>query len=71
MSGDRFSYLKGSGLLDIDEVALIFGLSRESIYHRRAKGDFAPAIRVGGRLRWDPDDLKVWLEARRDQGTSP
>ena len=64
----RFSFTGSNKLLDIDEVAAYLGLSREAVYQRRRRGDFAPAIKVGASLRWRVQDLEAWLDEHRDEG---
>lgn len=59
----RFSFTEKDRLLDIDEVASFLGLTREAIYQRRQRGDFAPAVKVGWSLRWRGEDLQAWLDA--------
>lgn len=68
MSGARFSLEEHTKLLTIDQVAALFGLSREAIYNRRHRNDFPPAIRVGAVLRWDLTEIEAWIDDRRESG---
>ena len=67
MSGDLFhSPTHSAGLLNIDEVGDLLGLTREAIYARRHRADFPPAIRMGNVLRWKIEDIDAWLDERRE-----
>ena len=66
MTGALSSSEGRSRLLDIDEVAELFGLSRDAIYARRSRGEFPPAIHVGNVLRWRARDIEDWLDDRRE-----
>ena len=66
MSGVHSSLEGSSRLLDIDEVGELVRLTREAIYARRSRGDFARAIKIGGVLRWRVADVEAWLEDRRE-----
>ena len=67
MSGDLFhSPTHSAGLLNIDEVGELLGLTREAIYARRHRDDFPPAIRTENVLRWRVQDVEAWLDERRE-----
>jgi excisionase family DNA binding protein len=51
-------------LLDVGEVAALLGKSRTWVY-RGAESGALPAVHVGRSVRFDPDDLARWLDARR------
>jgi excisionase family DNA binding protein len=54
-------------LLSTDELAERLGLVRDTLYHWRVRGEGPPAIRVGGRVRYRPSDIEVWLKSREDE----
>jgi excisionase family DNA binding protein len=54
-------------LLTIEEVAENLRVSVMTVRWLRQEGRFAPAIRVGRRLLWDPDDLARWLKSNREK----
>ena len=56
-------------LLSINEVAAILGVSRTSVYTLIQAGELAP-IRVGERARFDPIDVRAYLERHRE-GPAP
>lgn len=53
-------------LLDVDDLARIFGITRRAIYNRRHRGDLPPAVKVGASLRWDPSTVAAWIDARAE-----
>ena len=61
MSGTRFRSWNEQRLLTLDQVAEFFGISRDSVYARRGRDDFPPAVRIGGLLRWRLADVEEWL----------
>lgn len=51
-----------SGLMRIEDVAALTGMSRSTIYDRIRHGSFPEAIRLGTRMsRWRKDDVERWL----------
>ncbi len=54
--------------IGIQELADITGLSVRSIYRRRTymKETLPPAVKVGGRLRWDVDTVNAWMSAHEE-----
>ena len=56
-------------LLSINEVAAILGVSRASVYTLIHAGELVP-IRVGERARFDPIDVRAYLERHRE-GEAP
>lgn len=55
-------------MLTIDQVSELTGITKKAIYQLRCQtrpGSFAPAMKVGGRLVWDPDELDAWLVTKR------
>jgi excisionase family DNA binding protein len=53
-------------LMNIEEVADYLRVSVPTIRWLRQEGRFAPAIRIGRRLVWHADDVKVWAEVHRE-----
>jgi excisionase family DNA binding protein len=53
-------------LLSIQEVADYLGVPHRTLYAWRHRGKGPPAIRVGGHLRYKPEDVEAWLEHQRD-----
>lgn len=69
--GTGYEICQGLRLLDIREVALIFGISPASIYRRLCQGTFdIPPVRVGRLLRWTQESVRDYIdsasEARKD-----
>ena len=56
-------------LLSINEVVAILGVSRTTVYALIDRGELVP-IRVGERARFDPTDLRGYLERHRE-GRAP
>ena len=51
-------------LLKVDEIALICGMSKSTIYRRVADGSFPAPIRVGVRAaRWRRSEINQWIES--------
>lgn len=48
-------------------VAAHLALTRKCVYGLVARG-VLPVIRVGNRLRFDPDDIRDWLRRNRKVG---
>jgi hypothetical protein len=53
-------------LLTASEAAQWCHISVGTLNHLRLHGRFAPAVRVGKRCFWMPQDLLVWLEANKE-----
>lgn len=53
-------------LMNIDEVAEYLRVPVPTIRWLRQEGRFAPAIKVGRRLVWAAEDVKVWAEVHRE-----
>jgi excisionase family DNA binding protein len=70
MSSAPFNILgaleQANGLLTVDDVAALFGLSKFTIYRMRAKQQI-PSIAVGGSIRFDPSTLALWLTKKQPQ----
>ena len=53
---------RDEGFVDIDGAAGFLGLSRKAIY-RLVERHRLPHYRAGGRLLFDPRELRAWVEA--------
>lgn len=57
-------------LLTVKEVMELLGVSRSWLYDAAARGAL-PCIRIGGMLRFDPEQLEQWLrQFQRPGGTT-
>lgn len=74
-SGYRWPVQKGSSmtqsvnpieLLTVEEAARWCHISPNTLNYLRLQRRFAPAIRVGRRVFFKPEDLNDWLEAQRE-----
>lgn len=54
-------------LLTISDVGRVLGISRGSVYALMRSGELVP-IRVGERARFDPTDVRAYLERHREAG---
>lgn len=54
-------------LLTVKEVMALLGVSRSWLYDAATRGAL-PCIRLGGMLRFDPDQLEQWLRQLRRPG---
>jgi excisionase family DNA binding protein len=54
-------------LLDIRGVATLLGISRDGVYKLMREGSLEP-IRVGSRARFEPQDVRDFLEKNREGG---
>ncbi|WP_448460226.1 helix-turn-helix transcriptional regulator [Mycobacterium syngnathidarum] len=57
---------RGGDLLTIQQVAARLAVSVGCIRAWRLRGEGPPAIRVGSALRWDSDEVDIWLDNRRE-----
>lgn len=53
-------------LLTVDEAAAWCHVTRNTLNHLRFHGRFAPAIKIGKRCFWRPEDLLEWLEQQKE-----
>ena len=51
-------------LLRVNEVAALLSIGRRTVYTLVNNGEL-PAVRVGARLRFRPEDVDAYLEARK------
>jgi excisionase family DNA binding protein len=52
-------------LLNIRGVATVLGISRDGVYKLMREGELEP-IRVGARARFEPADVRAYLERKRE-----
>jgi predicted site-specific integrase-resolvase len=57
-------------LLSEDEAAPLIGVAVGTLQNWRVSGAGPKFIRAGRRIRYDPDDLRAWRDARRVGSTS-
>jgi excisionase family DNA binding protein len=57
-------------LVDIDAVSRALGISMRQVRRFVADGQI-PFVRVGHLIRFDPDDLNDWINARRAGSIGP
>jgi excisionase family DNA binding protein len=51
-------------LLLVADVARILGISKAAVYNMRVRGEI-PFIKIGSRLRFDPVEIALWIEAKK------
>jgi hypothetical protein len=44
-----------------------FVTDRKTLERRIERGQFPPAVRIGGSLRWPRDEIDKWYQARLDE----
>ena len=54
-------------LLSVDELAGLLQVSVKTIYDWRLRGRGPTGIRIGGHVRYHPQDVVRWLDDRRDE----
>lgn len=59
---------QNTGLLDIDMLAKLLGVSKSTIYRLRCYSPekVPPAIKIGSHVRWRPSDVQAWLEKQSE-----
>jgi len=68
-SGNQLPASEGSAtgmprLLTVRELATFLGLHEKTIYDWTARGEL-PCLRLGNRLRFEPNDVLRWLSAQK------
>lgn len=53
-------------LLDVDAVADLLGISRQTVYMWRTRGAGPRGIKVGGRVRYRRSEVDKWIDQRSD-----
>ena len=62
----RGEQLDSVPLLKADDVAVLLGVPRSSVYeYARRTGDPLPAVRIGRHLRFLRTDIKRWVASQR------
>jgi excisionase family DNA binding protein len=56
----------GDKLMSAAEVAEYLGISINTLYQHRYRGEGPPGYRVGGRIKYRRTDVETWLEAHAD-----
>lgn len=46
--------------LSVDQLAQRFGVSKDSIWRWKRKGDFPAPVKLGGTTRWRLSDIEEW-----------
>ena len=54
-------------LLSAQDVAALLQVPVKTIYQWRSQGDGPAHIKVGRHLRFDPEDVALWIEGRKAQ----
>lgn len=54
--------------IGVEELGQLMGLSKNTIYRRRTymPTTVPPAIKIGGRLRWQLDTVNKWLDEHEE-----
>lgn len=52
------------------EVADQFGVSRRTLQGWRWRGGGPPYVRIGAAVRYEPAEVRAWLDAQRRTSTS-
>lgn len=67
MSEETINEVRRPVLLGPDEAASWCRITVHTLNHLRLHGRFAPAIKIGRRCFWTPEDLVAWIESQREQ----
>ncbi len=59
-----------SGGIKVSDLAAILGVDDKHIYRMAARGQL-PSFRVGGAVRFDPQEVAKWLRAKYGQESRP
>lgn len=57
-------------LIDVEAVAKLLGVTRQTLYNWRREGSGPPWIAVGRAIRYSRADLEAWLAAQTRNGSS-
>lgn len=60
------SALERPVLMNSREAAEWCHITVHSLNHMRTHGRFAPAIKIGRRCFWTPEDLNAWIAGQRE-----
>jgi excisionase family DNA binding protein len=59
-----------SGGIKVSDLAAILGVDDKHIYRMAARGQL-PSFRVGGAVRFDPQEVAKWLRTKYGQERKP
>jgi excisionase family DNA binding protein len=54
-------------LLSVQDLSAVLGVPESTLYGWRTQGKGPRGIRVGRHLRYRPDDVQSWIDARVDR----
>jgi len=57
-------------MLTARQVAELLGVHENWVYDHAASGDL-PSYKIGGSRRFDPEELRDWIEQQRENGRVP
>ncbi|MEY9846210.1 excisionase family DNA binding protein [Streptacidiphilus sp. BW17] len=57
-------------LWTLDEVATFLGVPKQSVYQMNWKGTGPRSYKVGRHRRYDPSDVRAWLDTRSSDAGS-
>lgn len=67
-----FVKVKMDKLLTSDQLAAVLGLSVQTLYNRRARGEpLPPCVKVGRLLRYEQTEVHAWLASQREAQHAP
>lgn len=62
-----FAKVKMEKLLTSDQLAAVLGLSVQTLYNRRTRGEpLPPCVKVGRLLRYEQGEVHAWLASQRE-----
>lgn len=62
-----FAKVKMDKLLTSDQLAAVLGLSVQTLYNRRTRGEpLPPCVKVGRLLRYEQTEVHAWLASQRE-----
>ena len=50
--------------MSVDEVADLFNIPKATLYALNTKGTGSRFVKIGRHCRYDPQDVREWLEAK-------
>ena len=53
-----------TGALKVGEIAKLLGVTPQHIYKMAARGAI-PSLRISGSVRFDPDEVAIWLQGKQ------
>lgn len=58
------------GLLDTNRAAAKLGMSKQTLANWRLRGNGPPFFKIGNAVRYRPEDMEAWIDARRARHTA-